>query len=145
MPRRLRSSSAVRRFIVGAVCACAAVLPLLGSVPTATAAGIGGSGALSELTEGSPESSQTTTATTATTSTSSSESGIGNSVVYVGIGGAIVLIIGIGFFIMRDVRRVAPATDGEAIEAMNSKHTQAALRKRRAKAKAARQQRKRNR
>ncbi len=55
------------------------------------------------------------------------------------------LLMGIAFVIVRDARRVAPATEGELVEGSTPRHSEAALRKRRAKAKAARRQRKRNR
>ena len=46
---------------------------------------------------------------------------------------------------LRDARKVAPAGDGPLAEARAARDTAATLRRRRAKAKAARQQRKRNR
>ena len=49
------------------------------------------------------------------------------------------------FVIVRDARRVAPANEADVIEARSAHDTAVRLRKRRAKAKAARQQRKRNR
>ena len=56
------------------------------------------------------------------------------------------LLSGIAFVIARDARRVAPATDADLAEARVRRRDPAVtLRKRRAKAKAARQQRKRNR
>jgi hypothetical protein len=60
------------------------------------------------------------------------------------VGGAIVLLAGIVFVIMRDAHRVAPATEQEMIRGSSASDTAARLRKRRAKAKAARRQRKRN-
>ena len=60
---------------------------------------------------------------------------------------AVVLLSGIAFVIVRDARRVAPATEADLLdaEARSNHNAGRALRKRRAKAKAARQQRKRNR
>ena len=55
------------------------------------------------------------------------------------------LLVGIVFVIMRDARKVAPATTGELLDGASSRRSEAAMRRRRAKAKAARQQRKRNR
>jgi hypothetical protein len=86
-----------------------------------------------------------TTSTATTSSTSSTEPHDSVSLLAVGLGVAAVLLIGITFVIMRDVRRVAPATTGEMIESSASRRSEAAMRRRRAKAKAARQQRKRNR
>ena len=56
-----------------------------------------------------------------------------------------VLLGVIAFVIMRDARRLAPATDAEMAERSSASDSAVALRKRRAKAKAARRQRKRNR
>jgi hypothetical protein len=122
-----------------------ALLALAGAgAPTALAAGLGTGGALSELTEGNSETEATeTTATTA--STSSSEPHNSDTVLLLGLGAAVVLLGGIVFLIMRDVRSVVPATDGDLLEGSTARHSEAALRKRRAKAKAARKQRKRNR
>jgi hypothetical protein len=111
--------------------------------PAALAAGLGAGGALSELTEGSSE--ETTTATTAATSTTSSESGNSKSVILPAIIIGLLLLMGIAFVIVRDARNVAPAAEGELVEGSTARHSEAALRKRRAKAKAARRQRRRNR
>jgi len=54
-----------------------------------------------------------------------------------------VLLLGIAFLIVRDARRVAPASD--EMQTGGSRDPAARLRKRRAQAKAARRQRKRNR
>ncbi len=118
----------------------AALLALAGTpAPAALAAGLGAGGALSELTEGSSE--ETTTATTST----SSDSGKLSSVVLPAVVIGALLLMGIAFVIVRDARRVAPATEGELVEGSTPRHSEAALRKRRAKAKAARRQRRRNR
>ncbi|HEY2216414.1 MAG TPA: hypothetical protein VGH21_02895 [Solirubrobacteraceae bacterium] len=58
---------------------------------------------------------------------------------------AIVLLIAIASVIVRDARSVAPASDPQVAEARSAHDAAAVLRKRRAKAKAARRQRKRNR
>jgi hypothetical protein len=57
---------------------------------------------------------------------------------------AIALLVGIAFVIVRDARRVAPVEDG-ALTGGAARDTAAQMRKRRAKAKAARRQRKRTR
>ncbi|MGO9319843.1 MAG: hypothetical protein ACLQBY_03425 [Solirubrobacteraceae bacterium] len=123
----------------------AALLALAGApAPAALAASIGGGEALSELTKGSE--AETTATTTATkSSTASSEPHDSKTVLVLGLAGAAVLLAGIAFVIMRDVRKVAPATTGEMLETGSTRRSEAAMRKRRAKAKAARQQRKRNR
>jgi len=121
----------------------AALLALAGTPALAASTGLGSSGALSKLTE---EPEQTETTSTATTASTSSEPHNSDTVLVLGLGAAVVLLGGIAFMIMRDARRFAPAADVDLLEGGSSaRHTQAALRKRRARAKAARQQRKRNR
>jgi len=58
---------------------------------------------------------------------------------------AVALLIAIASVIVRDARKVAPAGDPQIAEARSAHDSAATLRKRRAKAKAARRQRKRNR
>jgi len=124
----------------------AALLALAGTAaPAALAASLNGGGALSELTKPS-ETEEAETKTTATTSsTASSEPHDSKTVLVLGLAAAAVLLAGIVFVIMRDVRKVAPATTGEMLEGSAARRSEAAMRRRRAKAKAARQQRKRNR
>lgn len=118
-------------------------------VPTAIAASVGGGSAFSELTEGGKEASATaTTASTASTESSASTSSNSNTgtVLVLGLVAAAVLIGGIAFLIMRDAHRVAPVPDGQVGGMGRSARDPAVtMRKRRAKAKAARRQRKRNR
>jgi hypothetical protein len=66
-------------------------------------------------------------------------------VIFLGFGVAVVLLVGIGFLIMRDAHKVAPVGDGPVTDARSARDPAARLRKRRAQAKAARAQRKRNR
>ena len=109
---------------------------------------MGGGSAFSELTEGGKETSSTaTTASTALTESSASGSGSNTGTVLVlGLGAAVVLIGGIAFLIMRDAHRMAPVPDGQVSGMGRSGRDPAVtMRKRRAKAKAARRQRKRNR
>jgi hypothetical protein len=56
-----------------------------------------------------------------------------------------VLLLAIGWVIVRDARRVAPAGEADLLDRGSARDTAARMRKRRAKARAARQQRKRNR
>ncbi len=146
MPSRFRLRS---RSLRASSCALflAALLALAGTpAPAALATSLNGSGALSELTKGSETEEAETTATTATkSSTSSSEPHDSKTVLVLGLAAAAVLLSGIVFVIMRDVRKVAPATTGEMLESGSTRRSEAAMRRRRAKAKAARQQRKRNR
>lgn len=112
--------------------------------PGAKAAGSVGGSSLQELAE-TPEET-TTTSTTSTTSSSTTPTTNSQKTILIAIGAAVVLLSGIGFVIARDARRVAPATDADLAEARaGSRDPASTLRKRRAKAKAARQQRKRNR
>jgi hypothetical protein len=114
--------------------------------PVAYAAtGSGGSGnAFSELTEGGQSSTETTT--TATTAASTKSSSSTGTVLLLGLIAAGVLLGGIAFVILRDARRVAPVPDGQVGGMGRSGRDPAAMmRNRRAKAKAARRQRKRNR
>ncbi len=129
------------RALACALCA-SALLALSGAIaPAALAVGLGSGGALSELTEGgSSESTETTT----TSSTSSGEPHNSKSLLLLGGGAAVLLLMTVAFVIVRDARRVAPVGDGEMVDA-TPQRSEVAMRKRRAKAKAARKQRKRNR
>jgi len=143
---QLQSSLAGARARACALCLAALLALACAPVPAALAAGtFGGNSTLNKLAEEeTPESTETTKAA-ATNTSSSSNSGISGSILAFAVGGAVVLLGGIVFVIMRDVRNVAPVTEAEFAEAGASRHSEAAMRKRRAKAKAARQQRKRNR
>jgi hypothetical protein len=89
------------------------------------------------------EAATETTATKASTESSTSTKSQG--VVLGLIGAAIVVLIGVAFVIVRDARKVAPAGDGPLAESRSPGNSANRMRKRRARAKAARQQRKRNR
>ncbi len=120
-----------------------ALLALLSvGAPAAMSASLETGGALSELTQGGQE--ETNTSTTSTTGTSSSNTN-SKSVILLALAAAALLLAGIAFVIVRDARRVAPASEADVIEARSAHDTAVKMRKRRAKAKAARQQRKRNR
>jgi hypothetical protein len=131
------------------VCALCAVVLLAfagAGAPAALAtSSLGTGGALSELTGGNSATETTETSTSASTSASTTEPHNSDTLLLLGGGAAIALLFGIAFLIMRDVRGVVPATDGDLLEGSTARHSEAALRKRRAKAKAARRQRKRNR
>jgi beta-lactamase regulating signal transducer with metallopeptidase domain len=114
------------------------------SSPAALAASPTGGNAFNELTEGHSEA--TKTATTSTASHVSSESTTNSqTVIILALVAAVLLLVGIAFVIARDARKVAPAGDPELTAGMASRDWAGRQRKRRAKAKAARQQRKRNR
>jgi len=126
------------------VCVCALLaLTLVGAhAPVAISAGIGGGNALNELTQGGQETTTTpTTATTAKTESSSNSS----KVVILALVAAVALLVGIAYVIVRDARRVAPVPEGQLAEGGSARDSAARLQQRRAKAKAARRQRKRNR
>jgi hypothetical protein len=114
--------------------------------PAAPAASVGGGSAFSELTEGGKAATETTasTASTGSSGSSSTASSSSSTVLLLGVIAAGALIAGIAFLIMRDAHRVAPVSDGQAI-GRSGRDPAATMRKRRAKAKAARRQRKRNR
>ena len=144
MPGRCDRSS--RRRLTRACALWLAVVLALAAAPVsaAVAAGFNEGGALGKLTEG--QETETSTTSTAATTNKSSESGTSSTVLIVVVGAAAVLLAGVAFVIIRDARRVAPATDVDfAKGGASARHTEAALRRRRAKAKAARRQRKRNR
>jgi hypothetical protein len=124
------------------LCLITAILALALLLPATSLAAVGGSGAFSELTEGQTETTPTQTTTTATT-TETSNSSSGGVLVIAGAA-AVLLLGGIAFLIMRDARSVAPAGDGLLGKGGSGHDTAAMMRKRRAKAKAARRQRKQN-
>jgi amino acid transporter len=134
--RSLRLSTCA--FCLAALLALAAT-----AAPPAFATGLGSGGALNKLTEEQPEETEAKTAKT--TSAVSSEPHNSSTVLLLGVGAAAVLLLGIVFLIMRDVRSVVPATDTDLLEGSTARHSEAAMRRRRARAKAARKQRKRNR
>jgi hypothetical protein len=131
-------------------CAWALALALIAytAAPAALAAGASGENAFNELAGGGAAEEQTTTnTTTSTTASSSSSSSSGAStgtVLVLGVGAAVLLLGGIAFVIMRDARSVAPVGDGP-VTGRPARDPAVTMRKRRAKAKAARRQRKRNR
>jgi hypothetical protein len=125
---------------------CAALAVSAAGAPPALSAGVKVGNSFNELTSGGSEP-QTATTTTATTARTSTETSSGNSrtLILVAIGAAVVLLSGIGYVIVRDARRIAPATEGDLTETRSGHDAAARLAKRRAKAKAARRQRKRSR
>jgi hypothetical protein len=141
----LRLATHSRSVVACLVCVTLLALGSLAAVgaPFAISAELSGGNALGELTKSEPET--TTTAAKATTTTTTEEPTNNSSTVFLAIGAGAVLLLGIVFVIMRDVRRVAPAGDVELAEATVARDTALRVSRRRAKAKAARQQRKRNR
>ena len=138
---RGRTGSARRRPFSLAALALAAVV---GSCALAQAALAGTLN--NELAEKVQQQQAETPATTSTTSTTSESSGGSNTktlVIVASVAGVILAVI--AFVIVRDARRMAPVTDTQFADAAVARHSAAQLRRRRARAKAARQQRKRNR
>jgi hypothetical protein len=134
--RRRRGVSFAAFAAIWVICACALA-------PAALAAGT----LNNELAEKVQQQEAETPATTATTNaSSSSESGGSNTKTLVIAGSAAgALLAAIAFVIVRDARRVAPVADTQLGDAAVARRSATQLRRRRAKAKAARQQRKRNR
>ncbi len=106
------------------------------------------SGSLTELATKAQQEEEAKTATTANLPANekrTAESPLPGPLVLLGVGAALVLLLGIAFVIMRDARSAAPVPEGGISSGGGSRNAEAQLRRRRAKAKAARQQRKRNR
>ena len=145
-------STSLGRRLSSRLCLFCAILALtsgLALAPASVAAAAAGSGgAFSELTESSKTSSTASTpATTSTTSeASTTSSSSSSSVLILALVAAVALIGGIAFAILRDARRVAPVPEGR-VSGMGrpGRDPAVTMRNRRAKAKAARRQRKRNR
>jgi len=125
------------------VAALAALLTLSVAVPGSALAVLESGGSLQQRVESEPETTSTPTTTVPTSS--SSTSGNSHTTILLAMGAAVLLLSGIAFVIVRDARRVAPATEAELDGGRGPRDTAVMMRKRRAKAKAARQQRKRNR
>ena len=116
--------------------------------PAALAASVTEGNAFGELTGGggAAQSSTATTSTATTGASTSTESSTSTrTVIWIVLGIGIALLAAIAAYIVRDARRVAPATDGDMLEETTGRDMAVRMRKRRAKAKAARKQRKRNR
>jgi len=142
--RLVRSRARATRLLLVAVLALST--PLAVAAP-ALAASFEGGQSFNELSRKAEEAGAETTPTTTTSPTenhiNSQPTNSGKTLVIV-LGAAVVLLSAIAFVIVRDARRVAPAGDGDLIDVGAPGRT-VRQRKRRAKAKAARQQRKRNR
>jgi hypothetical protein len=113
------------------------------ALPAVAAAELSSGGIVEQANKAQEE--ETKTATTATTATAEKEasSSIPGSLVILALAAGGLLLGGIAFVIVRDARSVAPVVEGPP--SGNSRNPEARLRKRRAQAKAARRQRKRNR
>jgi hypothetical protein len=119
-------------------------LPTAG-VSVASAASIEGGNSFSELSQKAQAQEEKTTSTATTSETgTATETKNSKTTIFIAVGIALVLLVGIASVIVRDARRVAPAGDVAEIEARAVRDNAVQMRNRRAKAKAARQQRKKN-
>jgi uncharacterized protein HemX len=120
------------------------LLLALAAAPAAPAANLD-EGAINELRSKAQQETTPTTTTATNASTESSSSSNAGTLIVLATAVAIVLLVGIGYVIFRDARKVAPAGDAQLAEATGARRPATRLHKRRARAKAARRQRKRNR
>jgi hypothetical protein len=131
------------------VCAAALLLVLTCfalSPAAALATSIEGGNAFNELAQKAQETTPTSTeATTSTSGETKESSGSSNKTIFIGVAAAAVVLLAVAFVIVRDARRVAPAGPEDFSEARASRDAAARHRNRRAKARAARRQRKKNR
>ena len=118
---------------------------LLAPASAPAAGNIEGGNSFSELSQKAQQQEETTTKAKTTNAGTEGETHNSSKLILIGLGVAAVLLVGIAFVIMRDARRVAPATAGELAEGKRGHDPAARRRNRRAKAKAARAQRKKNR
>ncbi len=143
MPSRRRRVSSPR---VARLCACVVLSVTLAAASAPGALAVGGNGeggAFNELSQGGKEEAAKTQQTETTGSTAPTSNS--KKTVIVALVAAVALLLAVGFVIVRDARKVAPAGDPQLAEARSAHDSAAILRKRRAKARAARRQRKRNR
>jgi H+/Cl- antiporter ClcA len=139
LPRCRASRTSAALIAVLALTCCSLLVPA-----SAFAAGVEGGNAFNELSEKAQEQT-TPTETTATTKNTETETRNSNKTILIAVAAAVVLLLGIGYVIVRDARRVAPAGPDEVAEGASGRDAAARRRNQRAKAKAARQQRKKNR
>jgi hypothetical protein len=132
-----------RRLPSACVVALLTLLVAALTAPAAMSATVGGGNAFNELTQGQTET--TKTAPTTTTTSAPVETSNSQKVIILATVAAVLLLVGIAFAIARDARKVAPAGDPQMAEGVASREWAAKQARRRAKAKAARQQRKRTR
>ena len=129
------------------LCACVVLLMAFAGPAASTALAASGAvsseGAFNQLSEAATKES-TQTQTTETTGTTEKTSNSKKTII-IALVAAVVLLSAIAYVIVRDAKRVAPAGDPQLVEARSAHDQAAQLRKRRVKAKAARQQRKRTR
>ncbi len=114
-------------------------------VPVAAGEGIEGGNSFNELSKKAQEEENTETTATTTTG-AESEAHNSNKTIFIGAGAAVLLLLAIAYVIVKDARRVAPAGAEEMGEGGRKGYDRTVQhRRRRAKAKAAKAQRKKNR
>jgi hypothetical protein len=129
-----------------AVTLCGASVVAISVAPPARAASELQGNSLNELTNRAAETETQTQTTKTRTGTKTSEGTSTSRTLILGaLAAAVILLSAIGYVIVRDARRVAPAAEADIVEGRSARDAAAQLRRRRAKAKAARQARKRNR
>lgn len=122
-----------------------ALMSFSAAMPAAAgASSVEGGNAFNELSEKASEEAETTNKA-ATTKTGESEPRNSNKTIFIGIGAAVVLLLAIGYVIVRDARRVAPAGPDDVGEGKRGRDPAVRHANRRAKSKAARQARRKNR
>jgi hypothetical protein len=141
MPAVHRSRRCAAATLAALVLVCAALVVPAGAL---AAESLEGRNSFNELSEKANQET-TPTETTSTKKTEETESHNSSKTILIAAGAAIVLLSAIGFVIVRDARRVAPAGAEDIGEGRRGHDPAARHRKRRAKAKAAKQQRKKNR
>ncbi|HEY1832884.1 MAG TPA: hypothetical protein VGG08_00495 [Solirubrobacteraceae bacterium] len=145
MPRSA-SHNLARAWLLAAVLTLAATLFVPGAA-FAAAGSIEGGSSFSELQQKAeePETETTPTSTSATSESETGEAKNSDKTLLVVLGAAVVLLSGITFVIVRDARRVAPAGEADIGDRRSGADRVVRQQRRRAKAKAAKAQRKRNR
>jgi flagellar basal body-associated protein FliL len=113
------------------------------TAPAAMSSSLEGGSSFSELTQGQTEPTNTSAQTS--TSAATTETTNSKTLIILAMVAAVLLLVAIAFVIARDARKVAPAGDPQVAEGVASREWAAKQARRRTKAKAARQQRKRNR
>jgi beta-lactamase regulating signal transducer with metallopeptidase domain len=140
MSPRARRSNRLRTLFAWATMALALAAAL---APPALAGSLNNE--LAEKVQQQQSETPTTTTTTTTTTSSTESKTLGTKTLVLVASAAAALLAAIAFVIVRDARKVAPVTDPHLAEEATARRSAEQLRKRRARAKAARQQRKRNR
>jgi hypothetical protein len=136
------------RRLRGGTCLLALLAVLCGGAigaSAAVAASVEGGNAFNELSSKAQEEENTTSTSTTASTGGEAEAHNSNKTVFIGIGAAIVLLVAIATVIVRDARKVAPAGAEQLSEGRSARDAAARRRNRRAKARAARTQRKKNR